>query len=221
MNKLTALYGVMKNLREMRIEQKMNGAMQSELLLGEEVIASANGQLICNTETCSRKFEMNLLGEEVSFSHKGSGMHKHCHSHIDGIHTHGHHGINGRTFKGRKYTKAMLMLKLLDRLEYQSLEDGRGLLSLQMTLEDLPEELREACCCCCTGSIPPHMQAYLCKGSLADLDLQSLTPGPLSVKLVITEDARPLNLNVLQVIHVKDLEGEAKELHFKFNGDLL
>lgn len=222
MNKLTALYGVMKHLRDMKSEKRFSGKMDAQLLLGEEEIGTASGHMDCTEESCSHTFEMNLFGEEVKFEHKGTAN-PHCCG-ARNIHIHGHEGmtghtLKGRTLRGRKYTKAMMMLKLLDRLEYQVSEEGKGILSLELTMADLPEEMREACCC--GLQMHPAMSSYFKKGSLANVDLQSMEPESLSIKLLVDEEARPQKISMVHVISAKQYNGEAQDLQFKFSGVVL
>lgn len=155
MNKLTAIYSVMKQVQEMKqskTKQPFNGEMQTVLTFGESDIFTASGQCVCEDDQCRRQAEMKFGTETMKFERAGSSEEGCCSSHSGmhkmHFHKHAFKSENGRpvhSMRGHKFNKlshAMLMIKLLDLTKYEALENGQNQLSLEVTLADLPRSMR-------------------------------------------------------------------------------
>ncbi len=144
MNKLSALYTVVKHVKEM---EKVNGSAHGEILFGETILGKMDAKLICEDGKCTKQAEAQFGEETIKFERTGSaegaccGGHGH-HGHIAHAHGHKFEHPHGKMKGHSKLGKAMMMLKLLDKTEYEELASGQKTLSLEMTMADLPEGMR-------------------------------------------------------------------------------
>lgn len=142
MNKLSALYTVVKHVKEM---EKVNGSAHGEILFGETILGKVDAKVICEDGKCTKQAEAQFGEETIKFERTGSDEGGCCGGHgLHGHHAHGHkfEHPHGKMKGQSKLGKAMMMLKLLDKTEYEELANGQKTLSLEMTMEDLPEGMR-------------------------------------------------------------------------------
>lgn len=144
MNKLSALYTVVKHVKEM---EKVNGSAHGEILFGETVIGKVDAKVICEDGKCTKQAEAQFGEETIKFERTGSDEGGCCgglghHGHIGHAHGHKFAHPHGKMKGHSKLGKAMMMLKLLDKTEYEELASGQKTLSLEMTMADLPEGMR-------------------------------------------------------------------------------
>lgn len=146
MNKLTALYSVMKNLKEMKENtdgSPINGNALLELRFGETLLGAANGKIECADGKCVQRAEVSFGEESMKFERSGSST-VHC---CEMGHTKQFHHPMGHTHHGRKFSKlnhAMLMIKLIDKTDFETLANGQNALSLELSMADLPENMKAA-----------------------------------------------------------------------------
>jgi hypothetical protein len=239
MNKLSALYTVVKHVKEM---EKVNGSAHGEIQFGETILGKMDAKVICEDGKCTKQAEAQFGEESIKFERTGSDEGGCCGGH--GHHGyHGHHGhVHGNKFehphgkmKGHsKLGKAMMMLKLLDKTEYEELANGQKTLSLEMTMADLPEGMRaqmeshlKICCSpetnCCSSESNCHTQIlkHLKASGLMDVNPDSITPEKVSIKMLLDESGKPLQADLLMVVNSKLITGEAKDLRLSFSAQLI
>lgn len=269
MNKLTALYEVMKNMKEMKA---CNGNMHSEIKFGETVIAFVDGEKTTQEGKSTKKMSAVFGEETVKFERSGSES-------VDGCCGHGHHmccspspfvsqfhkshGLGedccgtqsqgkeenccGPQYHGKmrfgKISKAMMLIKLLDQLNYNESENT---LSLEMTLSDLPENIQKhmkehlafkkehiksmlSTCCdskedssCCEGEDHHKLvMEHLKKVGLFEIDIDSIEPKNINVSLKLDVDSKPREMKASFEIDATTKNGESKPIVFTMNGKVL
>lgn len=218
MNKLTALYAVMKHMKE---QKSFKGKVTGELKMGEALMPFEH-ECGCHEDSCKPP-------------HKFMKHHNGC--------------------CGHKIGKAMFMLKLLDRLNYEELPNGQKKLSLEMTFADLPEDMQEkmmkkraylaamkhqdgcnqdegccsddeACCaqaeaCCEHSECHKAVKAWFVENGGCDLNVETLEMGTHSMTLIIDENAKPLEMHMACQAKAKTHSGEEKDLRIQLKGIVL
>lgn len=210
MNKLTALYNMMKQMKD---ADTFKGTGAVEARLDETVLGTLNSEFGCGPGHCEKKMEIRFGEEVLKIEHQGSEkFHMKMHGH------HGHsHGCCGP--KG-KLGKAMFMLKVLDKTELQELEDGRKLLTLTLNAEELPQHLKahmkDKCCgisetdCCCGHHEKIH--SWMASCGCMDLNFDTLEPSSVSVKITLNPDCSPSEMNAVVKAAVADNTGKARSI---------
>ena len=227
MNKLTALYAVMKHMKE---QKTFKGKVTGELKMGEALMPFEH-ECGCHEGSCKPP-------------HKFMKHHKH-----------GHGQMNGEGCCGHKLGKAMMMLKLLDHLNYEELPNGQKQLSLEMAFADLPEDMQEkmlkkrahlasklkqkqdshddACCnheeeccshdeaCCEHSECHKAVKTWFVENGGCNLNVETLEMGSHSVKLIMDENAKPLEMHMACHAKAKTHSGEKKDLYIQMKGKML
>lgn len=216
MNKLTALYNMMKQIKE---AESFNGGLAVEVQLDDTLLGTLNSDIGCAPGHCEKKVEVRFGEEVLKFEHKGTdGFHGKMHGHH--IHGHGCCGPKG------KLSKAMFMLKALDKTELQELEDGKKILTMELAAEDLPKHMKEhmknKCCrmsemeCGCGHHEKVHGWMESC--GCMDLDLETIEPQGLSLKIMLNPDCSPADVSAVIKAVVSDKDGKARSITVNANG---
>ncbi|BEP27817.1 hypothetical protein [Helicovermis profundi] len=161
MNKLTALYEVMKNVKKMKGADDFKVSIDAEVKFAEDIIATLEAYKEVSKGKHNKKATIKFGDEFVEFENSTSvnssfelnheNHHKGMHH---GIFSHGmkqgmcNHGMNYSEMKGHsnkyisKFDRGMMMIKLLDKINFKETEDNRKILSLELKTTDLPEKLQ-------------------------------------------------------------------------------
>lgn len=164
MNKLTALYELMQNMKALDCP---TGHMNSELKFGETVIVKGFAESITEEGKQIKKTEINMGEESIKFERAGNtmggchggfghyGMHKgmkHHRSMQSNMHSEMIHKMYSGSMncdnqnqdchmriKGGKLSKAMLFIKLLDKTVY---DEKAKQFSLELSPSDMSESMK-------------------------------------------------------------------------------
>lgn len=222
MNKLTALYNMMKQIKD---TEAFRGTISAEALMDEALLGTLHSEMACAPDHCEKKMELRFGEEVLKFEHQGTEK---FHGKMCG--PHGHHGHHGHGHgccgpKG-KLGKAMFMLKVLDKTELQELEDGRKVLMMSLTAEDLPNHMKEhmksKCCglsemdCCCGNH--EKFQGWLASCGCMDLDFNTLEPQSVTLKIHLNSDCSPAEMNAVIKAGIADNSGKARNITLNING---
>lgn len=222
MNKLTALYNMMKQMKE---TEAFNGSGAVEARLNDTVLGTMNSEFSCAPGHCEKKMEVRFGEEVLKFEHQGTDkLHGMCCT--PGHHGHGHGHGGGCCGPKGKLGKAMFMLKLLDKTELQELEDGRKSLTLELTAEDLPkhmkEHMKQHCCgttdkeCC--GGHHDKLKAWLAACGCLEIDRETLEPQSVALKIILEADCSPAEVHALVKATAADKAGKGHTITLKANG---
>lgn len=222
MNKLTALYTMMKQIKE---TEAFSGSGAVEARLDDTVLGTMTSEFSCAPGHCEKKMEVRFGEEVLKFEHQGTDKLKGmcC---APGQHMHGHGHGGGCCGPKGKLSKAMFMLKLLDKTELQELEDGRKILTLELTAEDLPKHMKEHMknhCCgmgekeCCGGH-HEKLKDWMTSCGCMDLNPETIEPQSVSLKLVLAADCSPAEVNVVIKATAADKEGKTHSITLKADG---
>lgn len=186
MSKLTVLYNIVKKAKETKACQ---GAAEAEFKLDDILLGTVSARFDCSDDRCEKTVQARFGEETLNVEHRGKGCCPqeglpHGHFHGQG---HGHR----RCCSGSPLDKALFMLKVLDRLELEEPDNGLKVLTLTLKAEDLPDAVLQklqGCCtehpCCHSDAMARRLEAC----GFASADLSNLTPGSLSLRLLVKAD---------------------------------
>lgn len=210
MNKLTALYNLMKHMKETKA---FSGAAELEAKLDETVVGTVNATINCAPERCEKKMELRFGEEVLKFEHQGTE--KFCHP-MCGPGGHHHHG-HGCVGPHGKLERIMFLLKVLDKTELQELEDGTKVLAMELAPNDLPncvnEHMNNKCCgidkveCLCGHHDKLH--GWMASCGCMDLDFSTMVPERVSVKLKLNSDCSPAGMSAVITGTAADKDGKS------------
>lgn len=266
MNKLTALYELMKNMKAMDCP---TGNMNSELKFGETVIASGFAESKTENGKQVKKTEINMGEETIKFErsgntmggctggfghygvHKGmkhQGMHRSMYS---GMHSEMIHKMHSGSVncdnqnkdcqmhtRGGKLSKAMLLIKLLDKTVY---DEKAKQFSLELSPSDMPDGMKAQfeqhltykkehmksmmCSCeednCCSDEHHQKLFKHLVDAGIKEVDLDSIMPNKVSLMIKVDEAIKPTEINFDVLIDAKLKSGDESPMHFSLEGKML
>lgn len=218
MNKLTALYNMMKQIKE---TDSFSGTGNVEAHFDETLLGTLNSEMSCAPGQCEKKIEIRFGEEVLKIEHQGTEKFhgKMCGPHGHHMHSHGCCGPKG------KLGKAMFMLKVLDKTELQELEDGSKILTMELNADDLPnhiqEHMKNKCCGmaetdCCSGH-HEKAHAWLASCGCMDLDFETLKPQSVSVKIVLKSDCSPAEITAVIKAGASDKSGKPHSITVNAN----
>jgi len=219
MNKLTVLYTLMKNMKD---KENFKGNFEAEALLDDVQLASATVSGECAPGHCEKNTEIKFGNETIRFSHDGTSQK--CCGHSGHGHFHKHmHGEGCCGPKG-KFTKAMLLLKLLDKLQLKE-EGNVKVLTLSLDSSDIPSEIREhmkSKCCkvheekdCCSH---PALHSWLAENGCCDIDHSTCELEAFNLQLTLDENCAPVSMMANAHCRCKDTAGKSRNFKLSAKG---
>ncbi len=213
MSKLMTLYKAIKSVKEMK---SIDAVATGEMSCGDAVVGTVNGSMICKDGKCSKQLEAKMGERTIKFGVDG------CCSDVDCC-----KGEQCCTddvcCKGYgKLNHAMMMLKLLDRLEEKTDEKGQKSLVLELNQNDMPSGFR-AHMSSHMGHCFKHISKKGCcvETCCADLDMSTIMPTNLRVEMLLNETGAPTEMLVAAVASSKLKSGADNEIRVRLNVKLV
>lgn len=214
MNKLSALYNMIKVIKE---SDACGGKLSAEVKLDDLSLATVNTQGNCTKERCAKQVEVRFGQEVLKLEHEGT---KSFHAMLHG-HRHGH----DRCCSGGKFEKALFLLRALEMLNLQELENGKKVLSLIMPGEELPKHLKNhlrSCCStssgCCEKEGHQKFHSWLNQCGCLDLNFESLEIQNISIKLSLSDACAPEEIAAVITAKVSDKDNSIKTVSITIQG---
>ncbi len=223
MNKLSALYKMVKEVRE---HKPTDTTLTGEAILGEMVLGTLKTELLFGPDKMEKNTEFHCGEETFKFEYSGAG-----HKGLKTMHMHHRHGMgHGGKCCGpmNKLDRALFMIKVLDKLEYIENNDETGVFTLVLKMEDMPEKIQESMkhrCCefsehhtlpeCC----PEGAKSWLTQCGCMNIDFKTMAPESLKIQVTVKEDKTPVEASVQMVVKGKDKEGNDQVMTVNLKGN--
>lgn len=251
MNKLTALYSVMNQMKSMKSRESFKAHIEGHVTFDQDSIAEGTMSLFKEQGRVEKKVSLKLAEEEINFEHKGhshSGQrphmdkccgHGHRHSHM---HRHGQNmgyeqpfEMGGPKYHGHRhgggFTRAMTFIKLLDLMTFEKVSEEKSVLALNLKPADLPEDLRQKMerHLNYKKEMLKHLDCEDCEkygdwlkaSGLETLNKDSLEMVSIDLKLTMDKDSNPVEFIADHLWQGKTEEGILKPIRFKVSANLL
>lgn len=219
MNKLTVLYSLIKNIKE---AESCKGTLEAEGFLDQTPLGTMTAHTQCGPDNCEKHAEFKFGTETLTFSR--SGKNKDGGQCCEGHHPHPHfHG--GCCGPKGKLSKAMFLLKALDKLQLEESVDGTKTLILALEASDLPEgmlaHMKDKCCShhkkdsCCAH---PGLKQWMAETGCSDLNPETCEPSSFRIKATLDKSCRPLMVEGDVIAKCQDSKGTPRTLKLAFKG---
>jgi len=226
MSKLNVLYNVMKTMKETEvIEGKANvEAIFDDLTIGTFEAEFKKDKLNGN---CEKKVKAQIGTEEFKFEHEGKmkvsgNMCKEGHGH----HHHFEKCCNGAK---NKMDKMMMLIKVLDKMELQELENGRKVLGLTFEGDDIPKEVIHMLhkkmekhheghghCCGHHEKFKAMFENCPCK----DINKETIRPEKVEIQVFISKEFKVESKSAHIKLNAKDFDNKEHSLSLEMNCEI-
>lgn len=226
MSKLNVLYNVMKTMKETEV---IKGKGNVEAMFNELTIGTIEAEFKKDKlgGSCEKKVKAQIGTEEFKFEHEGnmkvSG--KMCKE------GHGHHHHLEKCCNGakNKMDKMLMLIKVLDKLELQELENGRKVLEITFEGNEIPKECiamfhktiekhheGHGNCCVNHEKFKKIFENCPCK----DINKETIQPEKVEIRVFISKDFKVESKSANIKLNVKDFDNKEHSLSIKMNCEI-